>query len=183
LKHTPLNVPREDRLNFAALAALALGAVVIALISQHSFDMQPCPWCIVQRMIYVVVGAVGLVAALWPASSALPVQRASTLLIAVGATLGASSALWQQLFAAKSSSCNLTVADEIVSFSHLDSLLPEIFQPRANCAEASIQMLGLPYAMWSLMLFLLLAVAAIRLHLEQRHRIVFNDSGFGGVTA
>ena len=29
-----------------AMAAVSVAAVGIALVSQHVFDMQPCPWCI-----------------------------------------------------------------------------------------------------------------------------------------
>ena len=37
------------------------GAVGIALISQHAFDMPPCAWCVMQRLIYLVIGVVALV--------------------------------------------------------------------------------------------------------------------------
>ena len=30
------------------VALLALGAVAIAVVAQYAFDMQPCPWCVLQ---------------------------------------------------------------------------------------------------------------------------------------
>ena len=66
------------------------------------------------------------------------------------------AALWQHFVAAVSSSCNLTLADRIVSGLRLDGLLPEVFEARASCADATVQLLGLPYEFWSLGLFMLL---------------------------
>ena len=65
----------HDRRLLAFIAALSFGAVVIALISQHVFDMQPCAWCVLQRLIYVGVGVVALVAALWPRDTARGAHR------------------------------------------------------------------------------------------------------------
>ncbi len=44
----------------AALALVALGA---ALVSQHRFDMQPCPWCVLQRLLFAVGAALALLEA------------------------------------------------------------------------------------------------------------------------
>ena len=33
------------------IALVSLAAVAAALVSQHVFDMQPCPWCVLQRVI------------------------------------------------------------------------------------------------------------------------------------
>jgi protein dithiol:quinone oxidoreductase len=173
----------HDRRLLAIVAALSLGAIGVALISQHGFDMQPCAWCVLQRLIYACVGTVALIAALWPRHSARLAHRAAALGVGVLATLGAASALWQQLFAAKSTSCVMTAADQIIGFTRLDTWLPDIFQARASCAEASVKMLGLPYAVWSLLLFLMLAIAALRLHLELRQRGTPAATNFDGVAA
>jgi protein dithiol:quinone oxidoreductase len=168
-----------DRKRLLTVGVLSAAAVVIALISQHSFGMQPCPWCVVQRMLYIVMAIVAFVAAAWPIRSAGFVQRRALFATAVLAVPGAASALWQQIFAAKSSSCARTVADHIIAISHLDVWLPEIFQARASCAD-SASMLGVPYAVWSLAAFLILAVLALRGHLEQRQRVVIPDSNLDG---
>ena len=47
-----------------AVAVLSLAAVGAALISQHTFDMQPCPWCVLQRLIFVAIALVCIVGAL-----------------------------------------------------------------------------------------------------------------------
>jgi disulfide bond formation protein DsbB len=81
------------------------------------------------------------------------------LLLAAG---GMAAALWQHFVAASSESCNLTWPDRLMAALKLDSLLPEVFQARASCAEAAVNLFGLPYEFWSLGLFALLAFAALR---------------------
>lgn len=172
----------SDRMRLALTALLALGAVGVALYTQHYLDMQPCPWCIVQRMLFCLVGFVALLGALWPLRYAREVHVATTLVAVVACVFGAASALWQQVYAAKSSSCLTTTADLIIAFTRLDSWWPEVFQARASCADASLPLLGLPYPLWSLALFLILAVASFKMHIDQRHRVVIKDSVFGNAT-
>ena len=62
--------------------------------------------------------------------------------------------------AASYTSCRLTLADRIVGSLGLDGLAPEVFAARASCAEASVAMLGVPYALWSLALFVVLGAIA-----------------------
>ena len=45
---------RSDRL-FATAALTCLAAVGVALVSQHVFDMQPCPWCVLQRVVFLAI--------------------------------------------------------------------------------------------------------------------------------
>ncbi len=139
------------------VALLAFAAVGAALLSQHRFGMQPCPWCILQRLLFVLIGGVGLVGLAFQGDSA---RRATAVVVLVLAGCGIAAALWQHFVAASSSSCNLTLADRIVSGIGLDGLLPEIFQARASCADAAVNLLGVPYAFWSLLLFTVLALLA-----------------------
>ena len=138
----------------ALAALLALGT---ALVSQHAFEMQPCPWCVLQRLIFVVIAVVcGL---------GWAVRHATLRRVAAGLALGLAgcgigAALWQHFRAAASASCNLTLADKIVNGAlQLDSLLPEVFAVRASCADAAVNLLGVPYDFWSLALFTAMAVA------------------------
>ena len=78
---------------------------------------------------------------------------------------GLAAALWQHFVAAQSASCNLTLADRIVNATGLNAMLPDVFEARASCADAAVSLLGLPYAMWSGVLFAVigvLMVAALR---------------------
>ena len=147
------------------MAAASLGAVGLALVSQHVFDMQPCPWCVLQRLVFVLIALATGVGSLWrgPAGRSAAAGVAGLLALA-----GVAAALWQHFVAAATSSCKLTLADSIVSGLQLDALAPEVFAPRASCAEAAVDLLGVPYEFWSLALFALLALAAFALVLGLR---------------
>jgi disulfide bond formation protein DsbB len=95
-------------------------------------------------------------------------RRALPLLLLLLCSFGVAAALWQHFVAAASSSCNLTLADRIVSATLLDELLPGVFQPRASCADAAADLLGVPYEFWSLALFLAIEVAAMWLFVRER---------------
>lgn len=147
------------------MALLSLGSVALALWTQHALGMEPCPWCILQRILFVLIGAVALLGLLWRGA----IGTWLTLLLIVALSLaGVAAALWQHFVAAASDSCNRTLAEKIISGLGLDGSLPEIFQPRASCADAAVKLLGLPYEFWSLGLFVLLGLMALGLAARTR---------------
>jgi protein dithiol:quinone oxidoreductase len=147
------------------IAAASFGAVAAALLTQHVFDMQPCPWCVLQRLVFVAVGGVALLGLAWRSTLG---QRALPLLLLALCSAGIAAALWQHFVAAASASCNLTLADRIVSGLGLDAWLPQVFQATATCADAAVNLLGVPYEFWSLALLLLIEAAAAWLLVQQR---------------
>ena len=156
LRRTPL---------LLGIAALSLGSVVIALWTQHALGMEPCPWCILQRLIFVLIGALALLGLAWRGAAGTFVIK---LLVLGLAASGVAAALWQHFVAAASDSCNRTLAEKIITGLGLDGSLPEIFQPRASCADAAVKLLGLHYEFWSLGLFVLLALMVLLLRNDRR---------------
>ncbi len=146
---------QPSKLPARALAATALasfGAVGAALIAQHQFGIKPCPWCVLQRAIYLVVGALALIG--WLGQSRRALRQAVVVLILVMCTAGLTAAVFQHEVAAQSASCALSLADKIVTALELEELWPSVFMITANCAEAAAyRLLGLPYEVWSGLLF------------------------------
>jgi disulfide bond formation protein DsbB len=142
------------------IVLLGLGAVGAALWTQHGLGMEPCPWCILQRLIFVVIALAALLGLAWRSAAGTLV---STLLILGLALCGVAAALWQHFVAATGDSCKQTLAEKIISGLGLDGSLAEIFQPRASCADAAVKLLGLPYEFFSLALFVLIGLMASRL--------------------
>ena len=123
------------------------------------FDVQPCPWCVLQRLIFLGVGVFALAGIAW--RSALGGRVAATIALLLAAA-GFAASMWQHFVASRSQSCNLTLADRIVTGLHLDALVPDVFEARASCADAAVNLLGVPYDFWAAALFALIAVAMVR---------------------
>lgn len=131
---------------------MAAGALAIALLTQHVLGYQPCPWCIVQRIAYLWVAALACLACALPAKGCRTVM-AFTLPGSIGAAVVAT---YQQFVAAPTGGCALTWPDRMLMASGLDQAVPWFFQVTAACDEANRPMLGVPYALWSLALSLVL---------------------------
>jgi disulfide bond formation protein DsbB len=138
----------------AITGVLALGSVALAALAQYEFDMQPCPWCVLQRLIYIVVGVLALLAAVL---SNTP-RRIAIGLALLGTLGGIASALWQQLHAINENSCDLSLAERITTALQLDRLLPQLFIAYASCADAAVSVLHIPFAVWSCAMYVILAL-------------------------
>lgn len=153
----PLSIGTRRLLNLIAL--VSLGAVGVALVSQHVFDMAPCAWCVFQRLIYIGIAVVcwlGLALGRIRAGLAR-IAGACAALLALGGVLAA----WYQYdVAAQMFSCAQTFADRFMVQSGLDAGLPWLFGIYATCMDARVELLGVEYALWSLALFVILALAA-----------------------
>jgi len=149
----------------SVLTAIGIGsllALVVALVAQHVFDIQPCPWCVIQRMVVIMIAVLALVGAglggiaprVAPGAAA-----AGVLALAVGGTVAA----WHQhTVAAKQLSCSFTWADRTLMSLQLDALWPSLFKVGATCADAAqALMLGLPFEAWSGAWFVLAGGAAL----------------------
>ena len=140
-----------------AVGLLAFVAVGAAVVAQYMFDMQPCPWCVLQRFIYLVVGVLALLAAVLPGLA----RRLAIGLAFLGTLGGIASALWQQLHAINENSCDLSLAERIIGKLQLDRALPELFEARTSCADAAVSVLHIPFAVWSCAMFALLALLLV----------------------
>ena len=144
----------------AALFVLPLAAVGAALFTQYAWDMQPCPWCVLQRVVFLAIALAALPALLFRAAWARWLSGGLVVLLASG---GAAAALWQHFVAASSTSCALTWADRWIRNSGLDELLPQVFAAYASCAEAKVNLFGVPYEFYSLALFIVIGSGALLL--------------------
>jgi len=140
---------------------LPLAAVGTALVTQHVFEMQPCAWCVLQRLIFVAISLAALLGLAGQGLRGVFVRRAGAALMGLLALAGISAALWQHFVASSSTSCNLSLADRIVSGIGADALWPEVFAAYASCADAAAKLLGVPYEFYSLTIFVVLAALSL----------------------
>lgn len=156
---------RRTGLARALLVAIGLGSLVslaIALIAQHAFGIEPCAWCVIQRVVVILValacGLGVLLARVAPQGG--PILGA----LAAGAlSVGGAVAAWHQhTVAAKQLSCAFTWADRTLMALPLDDWLPSVFHVGATCADAAgHSLLGQPFEVWSGVWFVLCTLAAL----------------------
>ncbi len=150
----------------AGIAIASFAAVALALIAQHAFGVKPCPWCVMQRGIFILIGLIAFIG--WLVAGAP--RKGALALVVVLALAGVAAAVYQNQVASQSLSCAQTLADRINTYLELEDRLPYVFMVTGNCAEAAAyRLLGLPYEVWSGMLYLATAAVAF-MALRQRSR-------------
>lgn len=150
-----MNARYADRL-LLLTAMLGVAGLLIALISQHVFDMLPCAWCVFQRLLIAVVVVLALLALAWRSRRRFSAGIAALAALTSGG--GMASAIYQNQVAAHLASCDQTFADRFMTASGLDAHLPAVFGIWASCADAKVDLIGVSYDVWALLLFAVLAL-------------------------
>ena len=157
----------SPRLVFAAVFLVCAALMGFGLVLQHVQNLEPCPMCIMQRVAFIVCGAVALIAALHhPQGVGV---RVYGLLMAATALAGASVAArqsWLQHFPPKIVDCGPDLEFMLDSFP-LVQALPLIFRGTGDCSKVQWTFLGLSIAEWSLVWFVAIAVVGIYLLLTK----------------
>ena len=152
---------RQSAVPYYLIALLSFLAVGFALVSQHFFSIPPCAWCVLQRLIFLVLGAFSLIAGVL---RQLGYQRSSILanLLGLATAVGGIVAAWYQVSVAQHLfSCDQTFADRFITQSGLESGIPWLFGIYASCMDARQPLFGIEYAYWSLGLFIILGLGLL----------------------
>jgi protein dithiol:quinone oxidoreductase len=138
---------------FASLALGTLGLVAVGLELQQLYRLAPCPFCVFQRLLYIVIGLVALLGVV------LPVGRLLwAVLIAVLAAGGAAVAgyqSWMQAFPHLATECGYsdpTLIERLVDW--LGMQWPGMFLATGFCTSREWEFLSLSMANWSFLVFL-----------------------------
>lgn len=149
------------RAAWIAIAVAAFGLVAAGLILGAWLDLHPCPLCIFQRVLYLVVGALALAAALLP-GAARPGAAGLALLAALGGLATAAYQTYLQAFPSPELECNFAdpnLIEQLVGW--LGQQWPAMFLATGLCSSAEWVFLGLSMANWSVVCFAALAAALV----------------------
>ena len=156
--------------------AVACGALLaFGLYLEHRLGLEPCPLCIVQRLLFMLVAATAIGAA-WQAPDSGG-ERWWALALALGAGLGAATAarqLWlQNLPPEQVPPCAPNLAYMLEALPWRD-ILPLLLAGDGSCAEVQWRLLGLSIPAWSLLAFAGCALCGIvsALQLAPKGKIV-----------
>lgn len=142
----------SPRTGYAAVAAGSVGLVGAGLVLQAWLHLSPCPLCIFQRLLYLVIGGIALVAAILPAGRRL--WSALIALVGLGGLATAAYQSWMQAFPHLAPECSFTEPNAIERL--VDTLgmqWPSLFLATGFCTSREWEFLGLSMANWSVFLF------------------------------
>ncbi len=163
-----MTLPAPRSLN-ALILAFTLLLLGLALYMQHGMGLEPCYLCITQRVMFMVVAAIVLVAVLHnPGRLGTRLYAALTALAALGGAGFAIRQLWLQSLPPERVPACGPPADYLFDAFPLRDAVAMLLQGDGNCAEVDWSLLGVSLAGWALMAFVVIAVAAT-LQLLRRH--------------
>lgn len=151
----------HPRFPFAAACAVSIGLVAGGVYMAQTLNLAACPLCILQRMLYLLlglVGGIGVALAARPAGS-----RIAALAMAGIASLGmfvAGYQVWIQRFA-RDTKCAADTPwwERLVDWA--GEQLPLVFRASGLCSDPAWKFLGLSIAEWSLLVFSALLALAL----------------------
>lgn len=139
-----------------ALGFTCFSMLLFGLYLQHAVGLEPCPMCIVQRYLLLLVGIFCILAA-------LPLHRAGFIifgsLASVAAFAGAFVAArqsWLQWYPPEVVSCGRDLYGMIENFP-LQRVLPMIFKGGGDCSKIDWTFMGGTIANWSFIWFVVFA--------------------------
>ena len=152
------------RAQYALGAAICAAFLGYALYVEHRMFMLPCPLCILQRIAFLGMGVFFLLGALIGPRPAWW-RKLDALLVAFCASAGAGNAIWhmriQNMPADEVASCSGMDLSYMLDAFPLQKVIEKVFTPSGDCAKVDWTFLGLSMPGWTLIWFVILAVAAL----------------------
>lgn len=145
---------KSPRFYTALIVLISFASVGIALISQHVYGMEPCAWCVFQRLIFILIGIIGF-AFLWVKN--IKISQLGLGVLGLFSIIGMVAAIYQITVASDSFNCNLSIAESVISFFNLSELFPNVFGIYALCSGSIAKLFGVDYPIYSLFVFSLLS--------------------------
>jgi disulfide bond formation protein DsbB len=131
----------------AIVAMLAFG-----LYLQHAVGLEPCPMCIVQRYVYVLMAFVALLGAGFGGRKSSLVAGSGLVVLGAGGAYVAARQSWLQWYPPEFASCGRDFYGMIETFP-LQRAIPMIFRGSGDCTKVDWTFLGGSVANWSFVCF------------------------------
>lgn len=159
------------RIGYGAGFLICSALIAFAYYLQFFEYQEPCPLCILQRLVFFALGAVFLAAALHGPGRTGSVIYSGTLFVIAGVGMAiATRHVWlQHLPKDQVPECGPGLEYMVKKFP-LGQALEKILSGSGECAETGWTFLGLSIAGWSLLWFVALGVFAVLLALFSMRR-------------
>ncbi|MET3130132.1 disulfide bond formation protein DsbB [Oxalobacteraceae bacterium GrIS 1.11] len=139
-----------------SIAIACIGLLAVALYLQHGMDMLPCPYCVIQRYLFLAVAA----ACLMGASGKSPKLGAGIGLLGALGGLGVAGK-HVYILAHPGLSCGIDPLETTLNKVFTAKYLPFLFKADGLCEDATAPLLGLSVPQWSCVAFALFAIVLL----------------------
>lgn len=156
-------MPRR-RLAFALGFLACAGLLGWAFWLQYGEGLEPCPLCMFQRLVFVVIGVIFLVGTLHEPGRVGAWIYAFVLLVAsgAGAALAGRQVWLQSLPKDQVPACGMGLSYMLDTMPFVD-VIRRVLEGTGECAEKAWEFLGLSIAGWTLAIFVAIAFIGIAL--------------------
>ena len=157
------------RLLFAAVFLFCAGLMDFAFFLQYVRELEPCPLCLFQRLFFIAIGVVALIAALHgPGRVMRRVYAALLALLAASGGAVAARHVWlQYLPPDQVPQCGPDLQYMLDAFPLME-VVKEVLGGSGECAEVAWMFLGRSIPEWTLLVYALLLLFFIWLTLRRR---------------
>jgi disulfide bond formation protein DsbB len=159
------------RVWFLLVAVICASLLGYALYVQHAMFLDPCPLCIFQRVAFLWIGSVALLAALHNPTGA--VRWVYTILVLLGCATGAAIAVrhvWlQNLPPDQVPECGMGLNYMLDTMPFAD-VLRQVFYGSGECAQIDWTFAGLSMPAWTLVWYILIALVTLAIVISGKSR-------------
>ncbi|MDH3280828.1 MAG: disulfide bond formation protein B [Gammaproteobacteria bacterium] len=143
-------------LGFLACAVL----LAYALYLQHVEHLDPCPLCIFQRIVFILIAAVCLVAVIHnPSGWGRRVYAGGVLVLSIGGAALAARHVWLQHFP-QTAECGAGLDYMIAQFP-INKVFSLVLKGTGECGDILWSFLGLSIPAWTLIVFVIFLTVSL----------------------
>lgn len=133
----------------------AVGLMVTALFFEHVLELPPCPLCITQRIVVVIIGLLGLAAALHnPGRKGKQSYSGALVVMGICGAALAIRQLYLQGLPPESAPACLPSLDYLVEVMPVIDLITVMLGGTGDCAEVQWTLFGISIPGWTLVCFI-----------------------------
>jgi len=154
------------------LALVSLGCVamlIFGLYLQHAVGLEPCPMCIVQRYVLVLIAIVAGITAATNKKGLLITGSGLLVLLSVSGAFVAARQSFLQWYPPEVASCGRDFYGMIEAFP-LRRVIPMLFKGSGDCSKVDWTFLGGSIANWSFLCFVAIGLIALTLMVRQARK-------------
>jgi disulfide bond formation protein DsbB len=157
-----LNLLGAPRRVLALVATVCVVLLAYGLYLQHGLGLEPCPMCIVQRYVLVLITLIAALTAFMPRKGLQMTGAALLVLLSGGGAFVAARQSWLQWYPPEFASCGRDFYGMIETFP-LQRAIPLIFKGSGDCSKVDWTFLGLSIANWSFLCFVVIGLLMLAL--------------------